>query len=117
MSRGHEPNTCISVAQSTVSTFPDAPKKVLGYFIDNLVRPTERTSRALLLGMCSFGLSQNPLASAECYKSAPHSLLHGKEKQLFYLTYSVFFFISNLLRKYDIPYSLGCIFSLHCITY
>lgn len=38
----------------------------------------DRKSRALLVHLCSFGGSQDPIASATCFQSAPNSLDHGK---------------------------------------
>jgi hypothetical protein len=37
----------------------------------------DRKSRALLVHLCSFGGSQDPIASATCFQSAPNSLDHG----------------------------------------
>ena len=37
----------------------------------------DRKSREYLIHMCSFSNSQDPHASAECFKSAPNSLEHG----------------------------------------
>ena len=39
---------------------------------------TPNRSRDLLIGMCAFTISQAPVASAECLRSAPSSLAHDE---------------------------------------
>eukprot|EP01038_Epipyxis_sp_PR26KG_P011455 gene11455-15346_t len=78
ISRGQDPLKCLQAVQSTISTklFKNTPKKVLGYFMENLLVDAERKSRELIVGMCGFSWSQDPLAAAECYKSSPNTLNH-----------------------------------------
>jgi hypothetical protein len=73
-----DPIQCLSVVQSASRNFQNAPKKSLGYFQANLQNDNEWVSRSLLISMCSFSESQQPLASAECLRSSPVSLDHGK---------------------------------------
>lgn len=69
---------CLQAVHAASRSYENAPKKALGYFIENLLLASERTSRDLMINMCSFADSIDPLASAECYKSAPNSLNHGQ---------------------------------------
>mmetsp|Transcript_19725 Transcript_19725/g.32966 ORF Transcript_19725/g.32966 Transcript_19725/m.32966 type:complete len:1119 (+) Transcript_19725:127-3483(+) len=74
--RAQEGVKCLSAVESASKRFRHAPKKGLGYFRDDLWDARDQQSRALLIAMCSFSFSQTPLASAECFKSAPNSLAH-----------------------------------------
>jgi hypothetical protein len=74
----NDPIKCLQAVHTYSKNFQNAPKRALGYFQENLQLDSEWTSRALLVSMCSFSDSQDPLAAAECYKSVPTSLQHGK---------------------------------------
>lgn len=73
----NDPIKCLQAVHTYSKNFQNAPKRALGYFQENLQLDSEWTSRALLVSMCSFSDSQDPLAAAECYKSVPTSLQHG----------------------------------------
>lgn len=73
-----DPIKCLQVVQTESRNFLNAPKKALGYFQENIQLDSDWTSRGLLIGMCSFADSQHPLAAAECLKTVPRSLNHGK---------------------------------------
>jgi hypothetical protein len=75
--KGPHPVQCLQAVHSASRSYENAPKKALGYFIENLLLASERTSRELMISLCSFAESVDPLASAECYKSVPNSLNHG----------------------------------------
>lgn len=77
VSRGDEPVKCVQAIESPSKLFHNSPIKGLGQFL-SATKPKEsdRFSRELLVNMCSFSASSWPLASAECLKSAPKSLLH-----------------------------------------
>ena len=83
--QGHaqDPVRCLQAVEAASKAFKQAPKKALGYFLENLWDARDRKSRELLIHMCSFGSSHAPLASAECFKSAPNSLDHGM-KHIFF---------------------------------
>ena len=74
---GQDSVRCLQAIESQSKLFQNGPKKGLGYFLDNLWDTSDRKSRGLLINMCSYGSSQAPLASAECFKSIPKSLNHG----------------------------------------
>ena len=69
---------CLQAVETVFRQYNNAPKKALGYFLENLWNKGERASRELLVHMCSFSGSQSPLAAAECFKSAPKQLEHGE---------------------------------------
>lgn len=77
-SRANEPTKCLQVAEQASRSFAQAPRRALGQFLDSLLQPSERRSRDLLIGMCAFTVSQAPVASAECLRSAPSSLPHDE---------------------------------------
>ena len=77
-SRANEPTRCLQVAEQASRSFAQAPRRALGQFLDSLLQPSERRSRDLLIGMCAFTVSQAPVASAECLRSAPSSLPHDE---------------------------------------
>eukprot|EP01036_Dinobryon_divergens_P029658 gene29658-38784_t len=74
--RQSEPSACLSAVQPWSKQLKGAPKKGLGYFYDNLGLQSERTSRQLLINLCSFGYSQSPAAAGECFKSSPSNQQH-----------------------------------------
>lgn len=74
----NDPSRCLQAVQTLSSRFSQAPKRALGYFIENIVSERERRSRQLLLQLCSFSDSQDPLAAAECFKSVPTSIEHDE---------------------------------------
>ena len=74
--RQAEPPACLSAVQPWSKQLKGAPKKGLGYFYDNLGLQSERTSRQLLINLCSFGSSQSPAAAGECFKSSPSNQQH-----------------------------------------
>lgn len=76
------PIQCLQAVHTYSKNFQNAPKRALGYFQENLQLDTEWTSRALLVSLCSFSDSQDPLAAAECYKSVPTSLHHDDAVRL-----------------------------------
>lgn len=67
---------CLTAVEAASKQFRNAPKKALGYFLDSLWDARDRKSRELLLHMCSFSGSQDPIASAECFRAAPNALEH-----------------------------------------
>ncbi len=73
-----DPIKCLQAVQSISRNFANAPKKALGYFQENIQLDSDWTSRGLLISLCSFSDSKNPLAAAECFKSVPPSLHHGE---------------------------------------
>ena len=75
--KGPHPVQCLQAVHSASRSYENAPKKALGYFMENLSLASERTSRELMISLCSFAESVAPPASAECYKSVPNSLNHG----------------------------------------
>ncbi len=75
--KGQHPVQCLQAVQTASKSYENAPKRALGYFLETVLQPADRTSRELMINLCSFGESVDPLASAECYKSAPNSLNHG----------------------------------------
>lgn len=78
----NSPNRCLQAVHSHSRNFHDAPKRALGYFQENLQLDSEWTSRALLVSLCSFSDSQDPIAAAECYRSVPTSLQHDHAVRL-----------------------------------
>ena len=74
--RQSEPSACLNAVQPWSKQLKGAPKKGLGYFYDNLGLQSERTSRQLLINLCSFGYSQSPAAAGECFKSSPSNQQH-----------------------------------------
>lgn len=71
-----DPIKCLQAVQSASKAFADAPKKALGYFQENIQLDSDWTSRGLMISLCSFSDSHDPLAAAECFKSVPPSLNH-----------------------------------------
>jgi hypothetical protein len=97
--RYRDPIQCLQVIQSNSRNYQNAPKKSLGYFQENLQQEKEWTSRGLLISLCSFSDSQQPLASAECFRSSPHSLDHGRSFYLCVLFTLMFLLNQTMLRE------------------
>lgn len=57
----------------------NSQKNLLGSSLYSLKNEESKSLRSHILNFCSFGISQNPLASAECLKNAPKSLTLGKK--------------------------------------
>lgn len=78
MEQYNDPLKCLQSVQSTSRTYPNAPKRTLGYPLEGLSTDAEWTSRALLISLCSFSDSSYPLFSAQCLKNIPRNIPHGK---------------------------------------
>eukprot|EP01039_Chlorochromonas_danica_P001395 gene1395-1516_t len=77
-SNSQDASKCLQMVQSLSPRFAQAPKKALGYFIENLQHEKDRASRQVLLQLCSFSDSQDPIAAAECFKSVPSMIEHDE---------------------------------------
>jgi hypothetical protein len=76
--RAQEPLRCVEAISNSqmAKRLTNSPRKCLGYFLGNLMQDAEKKSRYHLLTMCSFAGSDNPLAAAECFRTAPTVLDH-----------------------------------------
>jgi hypothetical protein len=68
------PIKCLQSIEGPAKNFHKAPKKVLGYFLENIADREAQHARSMAINMCSFSSSSNPLASAQCLVKAPVSL-------------------------------------------
>ena len=74
--RASEPVKCLKSIEGPSHLLKDAPKRSIGSFSVHIRSPEEIASREILIHMCSFDGSKQPLAAAECLKSAPTALSH-----------------------------------------
>lgn len=59
--RGHEPLKCLQTVEGPAHHFKRAPAKGLGYFLSDAASKADKTSRELLVALCSFTSSSSPL--------------------------------------------------------
>ncbi len=69
---------CLQSLQSLSPRYAGAPKRALGYFVENIQSASDLRSRALLLQLCAVSDTQDPLAAADCFRAVPLTVEHDQ---------------------------------------